>query len=117
VQKEENDYEGDDRRLPEVDIGDLEGEALAETYAECLASCDGLEAILDRHERAMAKLGLDFADTDLVIVDRDVAVAWLGERGVGHLERALAALDDARTDRLVERARDRMAAELTEDED
>ena len=100
----------------QVDIGDLEGEALAAAYADCKGRCEEFEAILDRHARTTAKYGLDFTDAgDLVIADHAVAVAWLGEAGVEHLERALAAFEDAWVDALLERARDRMAAELAED--
>ena len=71
-----------------VDIGDLEGEALAEAYAEAKARRDELEMVVDRHANTLADWGLDFADFGrfLAVADRDKAVARLGEEAVKRLE-------------------------------
>ena len=48
---------------------------------------DELEAVVDRHARIMALYGLDFTDTDrIVVVERVLAVARLGEDAVRRLE-------------------------------
>ena len=73
-----------------IDIGDLEGEALAEAYAESKAHCGDLEAIVARHARIMARYGLDFTDIDvIVVVEPDLANARLGTAAVKRLARAL----------------------------
>jgi hypothetical protein len=70
-----------------IDIGELEGEALADAYAESIARRGELEAIVDRHARIMARYGLDFTDTDgIVVVERVLAVARLGGAAVKRLE-------------------------------
>ena len=71
-----------------VDIGDLEGEALAEAYADCKAYCDQLEATFDRYARTLSRYGLDFAEEGrlLAIADRELAVRWFGKNAVERLE-------------------------------
>jgi hypothetical protein len=58
-----------------------------EIHAELQELCDDLEAIVDRHARIMAKYGLDYTDNDAIVVaDRELAAAQLGEEAVRHLK-------------------------------
>jgi hypothetical protein len=53
---------------------------------ELQSEIEELEAIINRHARTVASYGLDFTDTGyLVIVDREKAVARLGEAAVERL--------------------------------
>ena len=74
----------------EFDIGDLEGEALAEAYADSKAYCDHLEAVFGRYGRTLARYGLDFANGGqfLVVADRELAVRWFGKPAVERIEDA-----------------------------
>lgn len=69
------------------DIDLEEGTIDGEDFADHKDHVEGLEAIVERHARTMAAYGLDYTDTDLlVVVDRDLAVVRFGEEAVKRLE-------------------------------
>jgi hypothetical protein len=71
----------------EWDSEAIDADSLAEAYESLKERHDELEAIVDRHARTMAAYGLDFTDTDaIVIADRERAVARLGEDVVKRLD-------------------------------
>jgi hypothetical protein len=80
-------HEEDDETMDQTNDAPTDIDSLSKAYADLNERNDELEAIVDRYARIMALYGLDFTDTDrIVVVERVLAVARLGEDAVRRLE-------------------------------